>query len=74
MTEADIDKMLSVLGVYCIHNNALFSFLVEVEPNGVCHQLKPIPGAPRDGVLARDGWDPQCITLIEGPIFRKGRP
>lgn len=66
MTDQELDAVLAVPGIYRIYGNAgaEYSFYVEVDSELVCHQLT-LHGE-RDGVLNRDGWDPQCIVKIVG--------
>lgn len=63
-----ISKMLSTPGFYCVSDKEglqLGSYaVVEILPNGDCHQLDP-KGA-RDGLLSANGWHDDALAF--GPF------
>jgi hypothetical protein len=60
-----VAQMLETPGFYQVSTPAMLLMgrysVVEVEPDGTCHQLKP--DGTRDGVLPADGWYPGVIVV-----------
>lgn len=55
MINNDIAEMLRRGGKWAVLVNGGSYFMVDVEPNGAVHQLKP-DEATRDGELRLEGW------------------
>lgn len=69
MTRAELDVVLATKGIY-IMIGAGEVFLCEVIAQGLCYQLQPTPGYPRDGLLRRDAWSPEKVVAAIGPFAR----
>jgi hypothetical protein len=70
MMTASIDVVLSKPGIYIVLTRS-HTAVVEVLPNGECHQLDP-DTLERDGVLDTGGWNLRVIEKFLGPFARVG--
>lgn len=65
MPTLSLDIVKSKPGLYIVLGPA-YMFFMEVDAQGVCHQLKP-ETLVRDGTLGDDGWYLANLRAIHGP-------
>ncbi len=68
MQTQSVDLMLSKPGIYVVVTSDSLCFC-EVEPGGVCHQLR-LHDFARDGVLRPGIWNLEAGATLYGPLAR----